>query len=314
MISLHLCIGMRQWDTHSPHAVAAAVGVDSYYHSVDLCCHGHRADDRNSFVNLDATIELDDVEWLNYNKPMIHSPFVECLLTNEWHFYRTFAARKHFVRNQLGTMILMWGKKPKSLMKTIFFAFIETKEWTSFTVTTYPWMVATENVPHPPKRLYGTDRLWSPHPADYRIDRVALEHMSTSSIWNGTISHRRKSMDWSSPMATAHRMHRLPSMPFQRLAWTMWPNKRHASVHLEAIPYTKRVNAMWRFNDKIWERYLNTNHKILCKINIVDIGWECGCQECIKFETAENSPIRTCDNVAQYASQYLWNVGGGGEH
>lgn len=37
--------------------------ADSYYHNVDLWCHGHRpAHGRNNFVNLDVTIELDDVE------------------------------------------------------------------------------------------------------------------------------------------------------------------------------------------------------------------------------------------------------------
>lgn len=74
----------------------------------------------------------------------------------------------------------------------------------------------------------------------------------------------------------------------------MWPNKRHASAHLEAI-YKQRVSDVF---GSLMRKHSNTNHKILCEIHIVNIGWECGRQKGIKFEAAENFPIRTGDNVA----------------
>lgn len=45
--------------TNLPRAAAVVDAVDdSYYHNVDLCRYG-RAHDRNNFVNLHVTIELD---------------------------------------------------------------------------------------------------------------------------------------------------------------------------------------------------------------------------------------------------------------
>lgn len=161
------------------------------------------------------TVAVNGSEWLDCRMPTSHW-FVECLRSSARHFYHMFAVLPHLGWNRYDNADLK-----QSQWIILSFCWFGQKKMYGYGVRaskTNPIVLESNSAQYLRVWLYGNDQLSAQYRCDFRINRVTLVHRWTSSVWNGTVCHRRIVLHWSLPMVMVHRMHHLPTMPFQRLA------------------------------------------------------------------------------------------------
>lgn len=165
----------------------------------------------------------------------------------------------------------------------------------SYDICTYQYALAIGNAQHPPEWPYGNARFSVPNRFDRRTIRAKFAHTWPFSISAGIICHRKTAMDWSLAKVMAHHRHRLPTKRFPHLAWTMWPDRRHANAHQEAFDEQKFE---WLVSNVRWvDHIFYTHNQFLCVVNVEHVWRKGGGQESIQLRTAQNVAIRTGDDV-----------------